>query len=150
MRRSACPCNVRARKSSTPKRACAKAVHSGVPADITQLMPNPTLPQPNADARPVPRGRALAASSPLLFVPIGADASPCDLLHEQPIGRLELRGALEALSFAFASGDGDVFTRLLDHTPTAPTRFDPDDFARDLELRLFVERCLPVLARAHG
>jgi DNA mismatch repair protein MutS2 len=91
--------------------------------------------------------RASDPASPLLFVPIGRDSSPCDLLHEQPLGRLELGGALEALSFAFASGDGDVFTRLLEHSPTAPSLFDPNDFVRDLDLWHFVERCMPVFAR---
>jgi len=87
--------------------------------------------------------------SPLLFVPVGADRSPCDLLYGEPLGRLELAPALEALTFAFASGDGDVFTRLLDHTPTAPSSFALDDFARDLQLERFVERCWPVVARGH-
>ncbi|HWO14993.1 MAG TPA: DNA mismatch repair protein, partial [Polyangiaceae bacterium] len=80
-----------------------------------------------------------------MFVPSGVDASPCDLLYEEPIGRLDVPAAREALTFAFVSGDGDVFTRLLDHTPTAPSRFTPEDFARDLRLDLFVERCLPIL-----
>jgi DNA mismatch repair protein MutS2 len=87
------------------------------------------------------------APSPLLFVPLGRDGSPCDLLHEAPIARLDVAGAREALTFAFVSGDGDVFTRLLDHTPIAPSVFVPEDYARDLQLPEFVERCLPVLAR---
>jgi DNA mismatch repair protein MutS2 len=86
------------------------------------------------------------APSPLLFVPIGGDGSPCDLLHEVPIGRLDADGAREALTFAFASGDGDVFARLLDHTPVAPSQFDIEDFGHDLELAAFVERCLPIIA----
>src|SRR5690606_6766630 len=93
-----------------------------------------------------PWGAAGPAPSPLLFVPIGGDGSPVDLLHDVPIGRLDLAAAREALTFAFASGDGDVFTRLLDHTPVAPSAFDPDDFERDLELDAFVERCLPIVA----
>lgn len=84
--------------------------------------------------------------SPLSFVPVGADRSPCDLLYSDPIGRLERGPALEALTFAFASGDGDVFSRLLDHTPTAPSSFVLDDFARDLQLERFVERCWPAVA----
>ncbi|MEO8180643.1 MAG: DNA mismatch repair protein [Deltaproteobacteria bacterium] len=112
-------------------------------------MTNLPIYQINADARPADGVRAPDPASPLLFVPIGRDSSPCDLLHEQPLGRLELRGALEALSFAFASGDGDVFTRLLEHSPTAPSLFDPNDFVRDLDLWQFVERCMPVFARGH-
>jgi len=103
----------------------------------------------HANIRPVKEVRAPEPVSPLLQVPIGLDASPCDLLHEPAIGRLELGGALQSLSFAFASGDGDVFTRLLDHSPTAPSLFDPNDFVRDLELGQFVERCLPVFAGGH-
>lgn len=63
------------------------------------------------------------------------------------MGRLDAAAAREALTFAFASGDGDVFTRLLEHTPVAASRFAPDDFARDLELPTFVARCLPVVAQ---
>jgi DNA mismatch repair protein MutS2 len=107
------------------------------------------IPETHANARPAERVRAPDAVSPLLSVPIGPDASPCDLLHEPAIGRLVLGGALQALSFAFASGDGDVFTRLIDQSPTAPSLFEPNDFVRDLELGTFVERCLPVFARGH-
>ncbi len=89
------------------------------------------------------------AVSPLLFVPVGTDQSPCDLLYEEPIARIDLAAARQALSFAFASGDGDVFTRLLEHTPVAPSTFVADDFSRDLELPHFVERCLPVVAGGH-
>jgi len=110
-------------------------------------MTNLPISEPHANARPAEGMRASDPASPLLFVPIGRDSSPCDLLHEQPLGRLELGGALEALSFAFASGDGDVFTRLLEHSPTAPSLFDPNDFVRDLDLWHFVERCMPVFAR---
>jgi DNA mismatch repair protein MutS2 len=116
---------------------------------MTWEMSNLTIHQTNANARPVEGAALPEAGSPLLLAPIGADPSPCDLLHELPIGRLELAGALQALTFAFASGDGDVFTRLLDHCPTAPSLFDASDFARDLELGLFVERCMPVLACGH-
>jgi DNA mismatch repair protein MutS2 len=82
----------------------------------------------------------------LQFVPVGANHTPCDLLYDQPIARIDLAAAREALTFAFASGDGDVFTRLLDHSPTAPSSFVLDDFARDLQLERFVERCWPVAA----
>jgi DNA mismatch repair protein MutS2 len=80
---------------------------------------------------------------------VGRESSPCDLLYDEPIARLDLPAAREALTFAFASGDGDVFTRLLDHTPIAPSLFVPDDFARDLELGHFIERCFPVMAQGH-
>jgi DNA mismatch repair protein MutS2 len=103
-----------------------------------------TAPSP---ALPVSPSARASGPSALLFVPVGADRSPCDLLYDEPLGRLELAPAREALSFAFASGDGDVFTRLLDHTPTAPSAFVLDDFARDLQLERFVERCWPVIAR---
>lgn len=108
-------------------------------------MTNPAIPWTNGAPRPV--GGSVPA--PLTFVPIGADPSPCDLLHELPIGRLEHESARAALSFAFAGGDGDVLTRLLEHCPTAASAFDPADFARDLELHRFVERCLPLSARGH-
>jgi DNA mismatch repair protein MutS2 len=111
-------------------------------------MSNLTIPQTNGHAR-LSGGLAPVAPPALLFVPLGGDRSPCDLLYEPPIERLDRDGAREALTFAFASGDGDVFTRLLEHTPTAPSLFAADDFARDLQLEYFVERCLPVLARGH-
>lgn len=87
--------------------------------------------------------------SPLLFVPVGRDRSPCDLLYDEPIERIDLARAREALTFAFASGDGDVFARLLEHTPTAPSSFVLEDFGRDLELEAFVERCMPITAGGH-
>lgn len=89
------------------------------------------------------------ALSPLLFVPLGADRSPCDLLYEEAIPRIDLAAARQALSFSFASGDGDVFSRLLERTPVAPTSFVAEDFSADLELPLFVERCMPVEAGGH-
>lgn len=88
----------------------------------------------------------MPTASPLLFAPVGSDPSPCDLLYEHPIGRIDLAAAREALTFAFASGDGDVFTRLLERTPVAPSTFAAEDFGPDLELGQFVERCLPVFA----
>jgi len=102
-------------------------------------------PAPGPGPPPLPRpSRRGGSPSPLLFVPVGQARSPCDLLYQEPIGRIDLGAAQEALTFAFASGDGDVFSRLLDHTPTAPSRFVPEDFARDLQLDQFVERCLPL------
>jgi DNA mismatch repair protein MutS2 len=88
----------------------------------------------------------MPTASSLLFAPIGSDRSPCDLLYEQPIGRIDLAAAREALTLAFARGDGDIFTRLLERTPVAPSTFVADDFSPDLELAQFVERCLPVFA----
>lgn len=97
-----------------------------------------------------PSGAArVEAPSPLLFVPVGSDGSPCDLLYDVPLGRLDAPAAREALTFAFASGDGDVFTRLIDHTPLAASHYDSNDFGRDLELEAFVERCMPVIAGGH-
>jgi DNA mismatch repair protein MutS2 len=107
---------------------------------------------PVAPLRPEPLTRLPSLTAPLpapaslLFVPLGHDRSPCDLLHEEPIARLDLPAARQALTFAFASGDGDVFTRLIEHTPTAPSLFVLDDFGRDLQLAHFVERCFPVIA----
>jgi DNA mismatch repair protein MutS2 len=110
-------------------------------------------PQPSPDAAPpspTPQPSTPSSlSSPLLFVPIGRDRSPCDLLHDGPIERLDLLAAREALTFAFVSGDGDVFTRLLEHTPTAPSLFLLEDFGRDLQLGHFIERCFPVNAGGH-
>jgi DNA mismatch repair protein MutS2 len=129
-------------------------------------MTSAALKVPNSDARPtgagpshpappaslVPRGSSEPSRSPapaLLLVPVGSDRSPCDLLYESPIARLDLPAAREALTFAFASADGDVFLRLLEHTPVAPSQFQAEDFARDLALDRFVERCLPVVALGH-
>lgn len=110
-------------------------------------MPSSPTANPEGDARPSGAIARPQRPSPLLFAPVGRDTSPCDLLYEQPIGRIDVAAAREALTFAFASGDGDVFTRLLAHTPTAPSLFAVEDFGRDLQLEHFVERCLPVSAR---
>lgn len=112
-------------------------------------MPSPTTATTHTAARPQGAIARPQPPSPLLFVPLGRDTSPCDLLYEQPIGRIDVAAAREALTFAFASGDGDVFTRLLAHTPTAPSLFVVEDFGRDLQLDQLVERCLPVMTRGH-
>ena len=112
---------------------------------VPTVTPAPA-PQPSPAPFPGPSWRR-ASPSPLLFAPVGQARSPCDLLYQEPIERIDLLAAQEALTFAFASGDGDVFTRLLDHTPTAPSLFVAEDFARDLQLDLFVERCLPLGVR---
>ena len=101
------------------------------------LRPNPAI----RKRRPARSGDPTA----LIFVPSGTDASPCDLLYDEPIGRLDVPAAREALTFAFASGDGDVFTRLLEHTPVAPSSFVSEAFAADLRLESFIERCLPIV-----
>lgn len=111
-------------------------------------MPSPETAFTQHDTRPSGARARTPSPSPLLFAPVGRDSSPCDLLYEHPIGRIDVAAAREALTFAFASGDGDVFTRLLAHTPTAPSLFAVEDFGRDLQLEQFVERCLPVMA--HG
>ena len=110
-------------------------------------MPSPETAIANGNDRPPGAIVRAEPPSPLLFAPVGRDTSPCDLLYEQPIGRIDVAAAREALTFAFASGDGDVFTRLLAHTPTAPSLFFVEDFGRDLQLDKFVERCLPVTTR---
>ena len=83
----------------------------------------------------------------MLHIPLGSDASPCDLLHDTPLPRLDATAAVEALTFSFASGDGDVLSRLIDHTPVAPSLFSPEDFVGELELERFVGQCLPVVAQ---
>jgi DNA mismatch repair protein MutS2 len=81
---------------------------------------------------------------------IADGASPCDLLHEVPFRRLDVEGTLQALSFAFSSGDiGDTFLRALDRAELAPSSFAPGDFAEDVFLREFVGRCLRVRVSGH-
>jgi DNA mismatch repair protein MutS2 len=107
--------------------------------------PSPAV-APSPTPRAAPPLPTSTLASPLVFVPVGRDRSPCDLLHDEPIERLDLPAAREALTFAFASGDGDVFTRLVEHTPTAPSLFVLEDFGQDLQLAQFIERCFPVIA----
>lgn len=73
--------------------------------------------------------------------------APLSLLDPVPFPRLD-RPALEAaLGFAFATGDvGDLFERVVDTMPLAPSTWDPDEFARDVFLGDVVARCLPVVA----
>jgi DNA mismatch repair protein MutS2 len=76
-------------------------------------------------------------------------AAPCDLLYAVPFRRINLDGAVRALGFAFSGGDvGDAFLRLIDKAELAPSAFVPDDFADDIFLREFVNRCLAL--RVHG
>jgi DNA mismatch repair protein MutS2 len=120
------------------------------PAGTSPPPASPRLPAPVVPALPALSAPGRSPAPPaLLLVPLGSDRSPCDLLYDSPIARLDLPAAREALTFAFASADGDVFLRLLEHTPVAPSLFRPEDFARDLALDRFVERCLPVVALGH-
>jgi DNA mismatch repair protein MutS2 len=108
----------------------------------------PTL-APALRATPTAGGAAASPIAALLRIPIGADASPCDLLHETPLPRLDAAAAAEALTFAFASGDGDVLSRIVDATPVAASSFLPEDFQADLELERFVRQHMPVTVQGH-
>jgi DNA mismatch repair protein MutS2 len=130
---------------STRKTSDRPAVESVPRTDMRESMTNPAISWTNGASRPA----GGIAPAPLVLVPVGTDPSPCDLLHQLPIGRLDHETARAALSFAFVGGDGDVLTRLLERCPTAASAFDAADFARDLELERFVERCLPLSARGH-
>lgn len=70
--------------------------------------------------------------------------SACDLLHHAPLRRCDEPRAAEALAFAFAGGDGDVFANLLEQPPVAASSFEPGDFRQNLFLDVFVGKCLPV------
>lgn len=71
--------------------------------------------------------------------------TPPDLLHPEPelwVNAIALR---QVLTFAFASGCGsDAFEHALERTRNAETRFIPDCFEKDLFVRDFVARCLPL------
>jgi DNA mismatch repair protein MutS2 len=66
-----------------------------------------------------------------------------DLLHPEPRLTLDAAALGQALTFAFATGGtGQSFDALLNRAKLAPTRFQPDCFARDLFLGDLVKRCL--------
>ncbi len=134
-------------ESLTRSAVGAESSHSfpqSFPASLATRVPAAPLGSAGLRGPAPPPGEPGPAAT--LFVPVGAAPSPCDLLHPQPLGRLDLGAAAQTLTFAFASGDGDVLTKLVDFGAVAPTRFVADDFAVDLGLKRFVERCLPVLA----
>jgi DNA mismatch repair protein MutS2 len=76
--------------------------------------------------------------------------SELDLLHPEPLvgGRADVSFLKESIAFAFATGDvDDVFERLIDEQPLAPSHFDEEQFSRDVFLNELVARCFPVIAR---
>lgn len=77
-------------------------------------------------------------------------AAPCDLLHAEPFRRMDVAGAVRALTFAFASGDvGDAFVSLIEKGELAASAFVPRDFADDIFLREFVSSCLVLRVQGH-
>jgi len=82
--------------------------------------------------------------------PVPADSSDRgafvpDLLHPEPITRVDLDQTRLAVSLAFSSGvSGGLFADALDRAKVAPTTWEPASFAHDLFLQSFVALCLKV------
>jgi len=70
-----------------------------------------------------------------------------DLLSLDPALRIDAASLRQTLAFAFATGTSvDAFDRALAEARLPPSHWDRSQFARDLFLRDFVDRCLPVRA----
>src|SRR6478672_12066579 len=73
----------------------------------------------------------------MVFVP--------DLLHPQPLRRIDAEHTKLAVALAFASGvSGGVFSEALEKATVAPSTWEPASFAADLFLQQFVALCLRV------
>ncbi len=78
-------------------------------------------------------------------------APPPDLLSLTPSLRLDREALRQTLAFAFAAGAApDAFDEILADATLPPSSWDRAHFGRDLFLRDFVERCLPVRAGGRG
>lgn len=91
----------------------------------------------------------MASSEVALFVsPVHAPVSVTpvlDLLHQQPLVRIDVERTKLALALAFTGGtSGGLFAEALDGASVAPSNFQPSTFANDLFLQNFVASCLRV------
>jgi DNA mismatch repair protein MutS2 len=74
-----------------------------------------------------------------------SNASIPDLLHPEPMQRIDLEHTKIALSLAFAGGvSGGTFSEALEKARVAPTTWDPKVFVPDLFLQQFVALCYRV------
>jgi DNA mismatch repair protein MutS2 len=70
-----------------------------------------------------------------------------DLLSLEPQLRIDAHGMRQTLAFAFAAGVAvDTFDHAMAEMRLPPSAWDRSHYSRDLFLRDFVERCLPVRA----
>lgn len=70
-----------------------------------------------------------------------------DLLHPQPLLRIDLEKTRLGLSLAFAGGvSGGLFEEALDQATLAPSTWEPAAFESDLFLRRFVAGCFKIRA----
>jgi DNA mismatch repair protein MutS2 len=68
-----------------------------------------------------------------------------DLLHPNPIRRIDVEQTKLALDLAFAGGvAGGLFSEALDQAKVAPSTWKPESFAADLFVSQFVSLCLKV------
>lgn len=68
-----------------------------------------------------------------------------DLLHPQPLTRVDLPALKEALTFAFASGvSGGLFVGALEKASVGISTWEPSAFLKDLFVEDFVARCFRV------
>ncbi|HEX3594805.1 MAG TPA: DNA mismatch repair protein, partial [Polyangiaceae bacterium] len=76
-----------------------------------------------------------------------ADATVPDLLHAEPMTRIDIDATRLALTLAFASGvSGGLFAESLDRARLAPSTWQPESFAADLFLSQFVGACFKIRA----
>lgn len=87
--------------------------------------------------RPETRAREFAHPEPGSTVP--------DLLHPEPLRRIDVEQTKLAIALAFASGDSPgVFSDALNAASVAPSTWAPESFAKDLFLTDFVALCFRI------
>jgi DNA mismatch repair protein MutS2 len=73
-----------------------------------------------------------------------------DLLHPEPMTRIEVESTKLAIALAFASGvSGGLFAEALDKAKVAPSTWEPASFASDLFLQSFASLCFKVRIGEH-
>ena len=101
--------------------------------------PAPLAPVPSSP-HPAPR-MTLEPRPPLAL----QDALVPDLLHPEPMTRIDVGHTRLAIALAFASGvSGGLFAEALDQAKVAPSTWEPASFTSDLFLPTFVSLCFKI------
>ncbi len=111
-----------------------------VPPELALVPPSPR-PAPPPSPPPSERGGVVHLRPP----PLHDDGRLPDLLHAEPLTRIDLEQTKLAIALAFASGvSGGLFAEALDRATVAPSTWEPGSFAHDLFLPNFVALCFKI------